>query len=108
VRVAAESGVIGLSFFLLIIGLTLRELSRMPEAFRAIGDEQLSALAWGLKIAFVGYLILQAGHPLNLSIFFWILPALTAVMKRILTEQEAVYVQNGALPRRFAGIGIME
>ena len=87
IRVAIESGVIGLLFYLLIIVLTLKELSYLPRAFEALGDRQLSVLAWGVRIAFIGYLILSLTHPADLYPVFWILIAFTASLRRILTRQ---------------------
>ena len=57
-EVATESGILGLSVFLLLIGLSIRYLLNARSEFLAIpGFQEYSHLATGLLIGFAGYLV---------------------------------------------------
>ena len=57
-EVATESGILGLSVFLLLIGLSIRYLLNARSEFLAIpGFQEYSHLATGLLIGFTGYLV---------------------------------------------------
>lgn len=94
VRVAADTGLIGLFAYLLIIGLALKELFYMPGAYQAIGDEQLSAITWGLRISLIGYLVIKLVHPQDLNAFYWTLLAYTAISRRVLTQEQKTFLRQ--------------
>jgi O-antigen ligase len=57
-EVATESGILGLSVFFLMIGLSIRYVLNARNAFLTLpGYHQYAHLATGLVIGFVGYLV---------------------------------------------------
>jgi hypothetical protein len=86
-RVAAETGSVGLFFYLLVMGLALKDLLWLPGAFAAQGDRQLAMLASGSQIAFIGHLVTNIGQPADIFPLFWVLIALTTALKRVYRQQ---------------------
>jgi O-antigen ligase len=96
---AAELGIIGITVFLVIVGLTLRELARARRAVRA-RDPLMADLATGFILSIVAYL--STGIFLHMSFirYFWLMLALAAatavVAKAIATTGETDVVAEGA------------
>lgn len=100
---AAELGIIGITVFLVIIGLTLRDLARARRAVRA-RDPLMADLATGFVLSIVAYL--STGIFLHMSFirYFWLMLALAAatavVAMAIAKTGEADVVADGTTTAR--------
>lgn len=74
---AAELGLIGITVFLIIIGLTLRDLARAAKAVRA-RDPMMADMATGFLLAIVAYLATGIFLHMSFIRYFWLMLALAA------------------------------
>ena len=74
---AAELGIIGLTVFLIIVGLTLRDLARARRAVRA-RDPMMADLATGFILSIVAYLATGIFLHMSFIRYFWMMLALAA------------------------------
>jgi putative inorganic carbon (HCO3(-)) transporter len=74
---AAELGIIGFTVFLVIIGLTLRELARARRAVRA-HDPLIADIATGFILAIVAYLATGIFLHMSFIRYFWLMMGLAA------------------------------
>lgn len=74
---AAELGLIGITVFLIIIGLTLRDLTRARKAVRA-RDPMMADMATGFLLAIVAYLATGIFLHMSFIRYFWLMLALAA------------------------------
>ncbi len=74
---AAELGIIGITVFLIIIGLTLRDLARARKAVRA-KDPLMADMATGFILAIVAYLATGIFLHMSFIRYFWLMLALAA------------------------------
>ena len=74
---AAELGIIGLTVFLVIVGLTLRDLARARRAVRA-RDPMMADLATGFILSIAAYLATGIFLHMSFIRYFWIMLALAA------------------------------
>jgi len=75
-EIAADTGVIGLSVFLAIVGVTLVQLWGLARFWRRHRRYDLEAYAQGLVLALTGYLLTGVFLQLNYERYFWLLVAL--------------------------------
>lgn len=74
---AAELGIVGITVFLVILGVTLRDLARARQATRTL-DPMLSALATGFLLSIVSYLTTGLFLHMTFVRYFWLMMALAA------------------------------
>ena len=74
---AAELGIIGITVFLVIIGLTLRDLARARRAVRA-RDPLMADMATGFFLAIVAYLATGIFLHMSFIRYFWLMLGLAA------------------------------
>ena len=74
---AAELGLIGLTVFLIIVGLTLRDLARARSAIRA-KDPLMSDIATGFLLAILAYLTTGIFLHMSFIRYFWLMLGLAA------------------------------
>lgn len=89
---AAELGLIGITVFLIIIGLTLRDLARARKAVRA-HDPMMADVTTGFILAIVAYLATGIFLHMSFVRYFWLMLALAAatalIAKAIAREGDA-------------------
>ena len=81
---AAELGIIGITVFLIIIGLTLRDLARARKAVRA-KDPLMADMATGFILAIVAYLATGIFLHMSFIRYFWLMLALAAATALVAT-----------------------
>jgi putative inorganic carbon (hco3(-)) transporter len=85
-EVAAETGVIGLAVFLIMIGLAMRSILYARRRFLAAGMEEYANMATGFGIAFVGYLLaalfVHAAYPR----YFYLLIGIAFALPNLILE----------------------
>jgi O-antigen ligase len=86
IEMLAETGVIGLSLFLVVVVGTLRAAMRAARHFDALGDHSLAALARAVVVAMIGSLtaslFLSGGGGERLWVLFALGPALLGIASR--------------------------
>lgn len=75
-EIAADTGIIGLSVFLAIVGTTMVQLWRAARFWTLRGRGDLAALAHGFLLSLVGYLAAGLFLQLSYQRYFWLLVAL--------------------------------
>ena len=93
-EIAAESGLVGLSLFLTIVMTSFFFLERSRWCFQATGDLYLAALARGLEISLLGYLVSSLflhGHFIR---YLWLLFAFAAAMDLMAKEHFSKPVES--------------
>jgi O-antigen ligase len=87
-EVAAETGIIGLIIFLIMVGLALRSLLRARRKFINAGMEDYANLTTGFLIAFIGYLFaalfVHAAYPR----YFYLLIGIAFALPNMFQEPE--------------------
>jgi putative inorganic carbon (HCO3(-)) transporter len=95
--VAAESGLVGLSLFLLLIALTVREgLKAIRTADRFLSLSAIGALS-GLTVILVSNLMDVHLRTDVIYALFWLLIGLLIALRRMATTQTASQTQSAAL-----------
>jgi putative inorganic carbon (hco3(-)) transporter len=93
-EVAAETGILGLSIFLLLIGFALRSVFTARRRFMAAGRDDYANLTTGFAIAFIGYLLsalfVHAAYPRYFYLLIGISYALPYLIDAGGTEPEEV------------------
>ncbi len=74
---AAELGLIGITVFLIIVGLTMRDLARARRAVRSV-DPLMANLTTGFMLAIVAYLATGIFLHMSFIRYFWLMLALAA------------------------------
>jgi hypothetical protein len=94
-EVATESGILGLSVFLLLIGLSIRYLLNARSEFLAIpGFQEYSHLATGLLIGFVGYLVAALFIHAAFPRYFYLLIGIAFSMPAIVEHARSTVKQR--------------
>ena len=97
---AAELGIIGFTVFLIIIGLTLRELARARRAVRA-HDPLMADMATGFILAIVAYLATGIFLHMSFIRYFWLmmgLAAATALVAKAIAKAAEARAGEGESP----------
>jgi O-antigen ligase len=86
--ILAEIGIVGFSFYILIIGFALYDLFRAFFYFKRSEDRQMYHLSQGVLLSFIGVLLCYWGTtPSRTELAFWLLIGLAAAIGRM-TDQE--------------------
>jgi O-antigen ligase len=91
-EVAAETGLLGLTVFLLLIGFAIRSIIYARKKFVQAGMDDYANLATGFLIAFIGYLLsavfVHAAYPRYFFLLIGIAYALPTIFEEMETELE--------------------
>ncbi len=79
-QVLAEQGLVGITFFLLLLGFTFRELGRGVRALQAAGQTTAAGLLIAFRLGLFGYLVLGLFKNNAYATTFWLLMALALAM----------------------------
>jgi O-antigen ligase len=97
-EVAAETGIIGLTVFLLMVGLALRSILYARRKFREAGMEDYANMVTGFAIAFGGYLLaavfVHASYPRYFYLLIGIAYSLPFIFEQVHINEEKVAMQN--------------
>ena len=91
-QIAAETGLVGLVVFAVILALTLRRLRAARRLFRAANDERSRGLVTSLLLGFLGYLTTSLILHGDYVRCFWLLVALAIAASKI-AEHAAAQAQ---------------
>ena len=91
-EVAAETGFVGLTVFLLMIFFAFRAILFAIRKFRELGMDDYSHMTTGFAIAFIGYMLaavfVHAAYPRYFYLLLGIAYALPVILDQLQTEQE--------------------
>jgi len=85
IEVAAESGIIALVFFIMLILWTMGDLRKSGAVFRKSGDNQLYYISQALIISLMGYIACGVFLSQQYLFMFWIIVPLSIVIRRLET-----------------------
>lgn len=88
-EVAAETGVVGFTFFALALGFAFHDLGRSARIFREQGDWLMYALACGYLVGLVGFLVTALFKTATVVRILWLLVAASVVMRNVANEESA-------------------
>jgi O-antigen ligase len=101
-EVAAETGIVGLTVFLLLIWFAFRSILIARRKFMLAGMDDYAHMATGFAIAFVGYMIsavfVHAAYPRYFYLLIGIAYALPAIFEYMEVEQENQSMLTPAVP----------
>ncbi len=87
-EVLAEQGLVGISFFLLLLGYVFRELGRGVRALAATGQAEEAALLAALRIGLIGYLVSGLFKNNAYATTMWLLIAVALAMAEAALRQK--------------------
>jgi O-antigen ligase len=101
-EVAAETGVVGLTVFLLMVGLAFRSILYARKKFIEAEMDDYANMATGYAIAFTGYMLsavfVHAAYPRYFYLLLGIAYALPVIFERIQEEQENQVMRSNIVP----------
>lgn len=89
-QVAAETGLIGLTMFGIMIGLAVMAFYRAFSRFASSGDGRSTSVTVSLALGFVGYLVSSVILHGDYMRYFWLLVALAIAADRLAAERAGV------------------
>jgi O-antigen ligase len=101
-EVAAETGIVGLVIFLLMVFFAFRSILYARTKFRELGMEDYAHMATGFAIAFGGYMLsavfVHAAYPRYFYLLLGIAYALPVIIESMQVEQENQLVTESIAP----------
>ncbi len=98
-EVAAETGMVGLAVFLIMVGLAFRSILYARRKFREAGMEDYANMITGFALAFGGYMLsavfVHAAYPRYFYLLVGIAYALPVVFEQLQIEQENKTMRPG-------------
>jgi len=98
-EVAAETGFVGLTVFLLMIYYAFRSILYAIRRFRELGLDDYSHMATGFAIAFIGYMFaavfVHAAYPRYFYLLLGIAYALPVILEYVESERANQFIQPG-------------
>jgi O-antigen ligase len=103
-EVASESGIVGLSVFLLMLGLAFRAIVAARKKFMEAGMDDYAHLVTGFAIAFGGYLLsalfVHAAYPRYFYLLLGIAYALPLIFEQMQIDRDNQFIHSN-LPSRY-------
>ena len=90
-EVAVETGIVGLSLFLIIIGVALIRLKHAMHFFRWQGDSILSLYSLGLMVAFLGIFVVSFFYSIEEYFVLWTMFALGSAFYYVEDDEKAQF-----------------
>lgn len=101
-EVAAETGMVGLAVFLIMVWLAFRSTLYAIRKFHDLGMDDYANMATGFAIAFMGYMFsavfIHAAYPRYFYLLLGIAYALPLIFEQAKTEKESKSVQSDVVP----------
>ena len=98
INILTEMGVVGLSFFLLMLVFAMRNLLQVGKWYSQNGDSATATMVLGLEVTLWSLIIAHFGADFEILKYFWLLIGLSAATKRIMLNAKAQeFVSSGRI-----------